>query len=1192
MSDLIDTEARAQAISDTSAHLLVEAGAGTGKTSVLVSKVIHLLKTDTVQIDEIAAITFTESAAQELRARIETELGKESLANKDNQNIARALQGLPTATITTIHGFAQSLLMRDGYSIGVPFGFTVVDESAAKYRLKNQLRQLLYKSLQNPELRNILIASQALGVSNYHLDELWKQCNDKFYMSTKTEYVKFDSEFQNNIMVSTAPKIDEISTLIVSCKNYICTEENDRLFILLRNFIYWQKLLPNDPTLFQVIEWLLLIREQKVSRIGNKTNWPGTDINDIRNILQEVFNFRKKILQVVIDSVLPMLASWFLDEATKISHERKLAGELRFQDLLVYCHEMLATNIEVREKVAKRYKYILVDEFQDTDQLQVNILRLLSNLPDGTQGSRLFYVGDPKQSIYRFRGADIDLYREVRNTIAKDAPLQLVTNFRSRFEILETVNKIFTHLLQANGDLVTKDSGEGFVLEPEEMSKSYDPALGYEKSQTSASNSGEAFQALVPSRTVEKSNIVFLQQLFDTDRSASERRKAESKAIAELIKKVVTSPWLVGEKNLERPATFGDIAIIIPRRTGLHELRSVLEEESIPYQLPSSDLIFSNQLVQDLIACIKAVVMPYKEFYVYAALRSALFGCSDNDLHNYRSQGGVWYLGNKKDIEGISDQIITSEDFYLNATGQYDISAYEKVLLAIQRVQHLNSIYKQYGIINMMAKLVDTTGVYPLAQISQYPAESQLALDYIINKIVNYGKNLSALPDDLLDFIEAEKDNYPRADLFEDDQVVHNAVRIVTIHASKGLEYPIVIMAELGSGVLKREKANIIFDDTSANKGIHIKINDQMKTSGYDEATIRYEYLSRAELYRLCYVAATRAQDHLVISLFYQPSSHVEVSLAEVIHNIVESDDSLMTKVKDFNDDFTQISQTQIETRLLQESKKTISDNNFSTTAESGFLQNMNIVDWKNTLPYHKGENLLFDMTNINFFRNITSECQSKIFSHLSHSHQLLMAIGSDNISTAKFGHSVFTSTTSTEQIKRLLKLYIREKATSKDSIFQKPERYSSRFLDENIISAYQIYKENLVSYVAQSNNILQEIPAFFTVGSFTFESSIDAIFINDREAQILDYFHLSTMQQKEFLSDSLAAKVNFVLACLRLGLHSLSVSSLGYINKECLLLYPVTPSSCSLFLFPSDQVIQIFQDFTSMLTEEFCKSQ
>ncbi len=1183
MKDFLDGEARDKAIHDQSPHLLVEAGAGTGKTSVLVSKIVYLLKTSEVKIAEIAAITFTESAAAELRERLGAELNKELDKNGDNQNLLKALSGLPAATITTIHGFAHSLLQRYAHTIGIPFGFSVIDESAVKYRLKNQLMRIIYKSFDDEDKKNILLTAQTLGVTDYHLNELWKLCNEKFYKLADHSGIKFGFEQQHSIVSEAMPKVSQIRDIANQLKDFTCESESDKLFLLLKRLASWQSLLPAEPSFSQLLEWLLLIGEQKPSRTGNKANWPDADITELRNLVKEVSDLRKDILQNVIDLSLPYLAFWMTSEAAKAGLERKLSGELRFQDLLVYCYELLEDDAEVRGKIALQYKYILVDEFQDTDELQLSILGLLADLPEGKQGSKLFYVGDPKQSIYRFRGADVGLYRQTRSKIANDLPLQLVTNFRSRSEVLETVNRIFTHLIQANGDLIPGDTD---FHGRSRVSDDNDEDVTFADAHPASPGEGttEAFQPLVGARSSDQSNIVFLEQLFKSSSTVSERRQRESEAVVAVITEAVSSPWMVGDDNAERPADFSDIAIVIQRRTGLNELRTALERARIPYQLPSSDLIFANQFVQDLLACIRAVVMPYQEYYILGALRTIIFGCSDIDLQEYKSKGGTWQPYTRHESYFSRNQLVEVSDRIIASVNNYGMTSDYKVYSAMSHIYYLHNVYKNFGIPDMVAKLVDSSCIYALASLSQFSYESKLALDYIINKIISYAKDPDLLPQDLLDLIEAEKGNYPRAELFEDYAASRNAVKVVTIHGAKGLEYPIVILTELGAAPLVREKPNIILDTSQElHKGsINIRINEQLKTSGYDEATDEYERLERAELYRLLYVAATRARDHLVISLSYKPSVSAKPSLAEVIHNIVESDEYLLSKVSTID----AARETGGENKLYAPALK--SSDPVSTPQEDlQFLNGGSIVDWQHELENYQKEKIFFGVINMDFLENIFSAHPVETLRELLLPLLTAQLINFDITKVTELNDNIFINMKDAKELQALIDILIMRKPASKSSV---PAEYSDSFEEKNIYHAYQIYEDHILNYLEENSSLSKDVPIIFSFSGITFESMADICSVGDGGSIVLDYSLLTQVQKGiSFLSGE-HREVALALNCFRLGFYSLAMDSVGDTVKNCLFLYPISPSSCTSLLISGADATAIFQELLPAVSELLCQ--
>ncbi len=1174
---LADAEIRKSAVYGDGDELLVEAGAGTGKTSILVSKVVHLIKDRKVKIANIAAITFTEAAAEELAQRIERELRRESEALPDNKYLATALSELAGASITTIHGFAQSILMRYGYKIGLPSELTILDESVIKYRLKKQFTSVFYELLTDKDKQDVIILAQALGLSDYHFNELWQLCNENWYL---VPAAFSEGDFDVNLLVrkltnDIETKAEQLCSLASDCRGYMtsCVDQEDKLFLLLKKLSAWSDLLGAEPGVGEILDWISLIQDPRGTNKGNKKNWPGVDINSLRTEIEQISSLRKSILQVSLDQILPVVLAQFLTKAKEMALARKFSGELRFQDLLVYCRELLMTNFDIRQKVILQYSHILVDEFQDTDQLQLDIVNLLGRRNnENEQGVNLFYVGDPKQSIYRFRGADIELYRKVRSYSSKDKPLEITTNFRSRPLILEAVNKLFANLLQADGDIVDNSNPTYPISDGEDTSL--------------------AFRPLIPARenSADEREVMFFGGPMESNTTAGERRRCESRDIAAVIQKVLRESWTVEDNGQTRPAELRDIAIIIPKRTGLAELKTALEEAKIAYKLPSSELVFSNPLVQDLIACIKAVIFPARQDYILAALRSTVFGCGDSDLLEYRLSGGKWvYEGDAVTLDRYRPVEISYQELSVDIKEANDNSL--KVLSALQEIVRLHKEAFTYGPIVMLSRLVDKSNLYALANLLDDPVETKIALDYVIDKILIYCRDNDNALYDLTDFIEAEKGNFPRAELFEEILGKSNAVNIVTIHGSKGLEYPIVLLAELG-GTTTREKPAILFSDRQEENGniVEIRVNDQIKTSGYDPATNTYTRLERAELYRLCYVAATRARDHLIVMLYHKVSLYGNPSMAQVLYEIISTDEYLSTFSASVEatdtlpgDQLLPKENTSLSSDLLQKG--------IEVTKEVQLPKGALFSDWyRQYKSYSKSQSIpevinllsVFKLIGDIDMRGLEKKLEDSHFSHRT--FQLSKAlINIDTYSSVVFDGSICRSV-------KNLPLDDKRKLTAEDIMqclyYGNDNNYFGHNIEE-IADCVDFYHREIMPLLPETKGrILKDVPVMVNSGGLFFEGQIDVLRQDSYSVMLFDYVRLFSEQKyRDLISTDSLLQLQLQDA-IRLGAYTAGLRQSGFEVSKYILLCSSGQGAYSLFFTDdADTLVEIFHDFSGQLS-------
>ncbi|HEV2362549.1 MAG TPA: UvrD-helicase domain-containing protein, partial [Acidimicrobiales bacterium] len=399
-----------------------------------------------------------------------------------------------------------------------------------------------------------------------------------------------------------------------------CRNSDDRLLISLRRIAdLTAELDAAGDDWPEVLRLLVHAPAISHKNTGNQGNW--RDIAEARRLVgavaASVDEATAAIGAVVAEAVLARLSRYAVDSA----RERAAAGRLRFHDLLVLCRDLLGTE-EVRSALRRRWTHVLVDEFQDTDPIQLEIARRLAGGPDGSPDpGRLFFVGDPKQSIYRFRHADISMYAAARDQLVATR-LNLTTNFRSVPGILHWVNSVFGLLMQPRLD------GTGGVQ--------------------------AEFTHLAPVRRPNEGRPPVLVTGGGVTDKIDDIRVREAASVAGLIERVIGESWPVGDRDggPERGATLADIAVLVPRRIALGPIENELDAAGIAYRVMSSSLVYGTEEVRDLISIARAIDSPADDVAVVAALRSPAFGCGDDDLVRHRHAGGRWDYTVQSGTEG------------------------------------------------------------------------------------------------------------------------------------------------------------------------------------------------------------------------------------------------------------------------------------------------------------------------------------------------------------------------------------------------------------------------------------------------------------------------------------------------------------------------------------------------------------
>ena len=442
-----------------------------------------------------------------------------------------------------------------------------------------------------------------------------------------------------------------------------------------------------------------------------------------------------------------------------------------------------------------------------------------SDLP--VDPGRLFFVGDPKQSIYRFRRADVALFLEVADRHGDDR-LSLTGNHRSVPGIIDWVNFVFGSLL---------GSGESGIQ--------------------------PAYESLVPRRPAHSGVIGGLPPValiggaHETPAGGSaptinDVRDSEARDMVDAIVRIRDERWPVGPEG--RAATLEDIAVLIPTRTGLGNLQDAFESARIPYRLESSSLIYDTIEVHELLTVLRAVDDPTDHVSIVAALRSSSFGCGDDDLLTYRQARGSWdYRDTPPDELDPSHPVITgmaglhqlhAQRWWQDVSGLIELVMQERKLLELGLDEgRPRDVWRRLRFVADQARqFTDSYG----GDLRRYLAWVELQQR---------------------DDVRAVEVVLPESD---DD-----AVRVLTVHGAKGLEFPIVFLTGLSRPGSFESGPQVLWGPD----GPEVRLTKRVKTGGFDELATREAAMNQAQDLRLLYVAATRARDHLVVSLHHQASA-------------------------------------------------------------------------------------------------------------------------------------------------------------------------------------------------------------------------------------------------------------------------------------------------------------------------------
>lgn len=828
---------------DIDRHICVTAGAGSGKTTVLVERYLKILREGNVNPQEIVAITFTDKAAAEMKERIIEELSVQEERQGSEQD--NSLQGLrekmSTAHISTIHAFCSRILREFPFQAGVPANFSILQGIDQKLLLQQIIRETLRNIATNAEdehrdqLTHLL---RRYGGQQKLVDFFATMINQREVLEHLIQEIygnPNDTEIRGTLRKRALEEL--MSTIDIPestrCLNIVLQVATGRNAEAVRDLTQQLEILYQqnpDPSgtlnLLREIAYSITTARNDIAKrdfLGNRVTTAGieAEITFLVSTAQKIKavspiedNENTADENETDDDFLLSTTRDLLTLYKRISEAYRTAklsqGKLDFTDLQLKTRDLLRHNKKIRETLIKRHKYYMVDEYQDTNELQSELVMLLTN---ELQSANLFIVGDPKQSIYAFRGADVRVFDKTKQKIVNDggSNIQLPENFRSLRDTVGFVNYFFAHLM-----------GDGTENEFE---------VEY-----------EALTQARPSQTKGAVEILLGNQ--------GEASVDEYTLIAQHIKTMTANTHGTSEEGggqeAEPPIDYGDIAILIRSRRHLPDIENALLEAGIPYLTTGGVGFYQRQEIYDIWNYLNFLNAPTEnQTSLAAVLRGPAFGISDTELYEISLQTAGNFWSKAQEYQTHSDRLRTV------------IATLKRHCQLARRMpvnQLIVAIVNETGMIGTLK-----TGKQGQQRWSNYQKLLELARNF------DGDENKQTLPDfiEFLDILITEEPQEGQAPI----EASSGAVRIMTIHAAKGLQFPIAILPRLDRGAqIDREP---FIDETLGIGFSPLKPDDgYRKTEPEIVAHIKNRGNAKetAEKKRLFYVGATRAQDRLILS--------------------------------------------------------------------------------------------------------------------------------------------------------------------------------------------------------------------------------------------------------------------------------------------------------------------------------------
>lgn len=808
-----DEEARRRIRESLAESLIVEASAGTGKTTELINRIVAVIRAGRARIQNIVAVTFTNKAAGELKLRLREELDK---ARAGSAAVEEALKFLEEASIGTIHSFCAQILRERPVEARVDPDFEELNEQEAGRLYQAAFRAWLERRLNedSPGLRRAFarLAWRDSWDESAPLEQLQWAGRKLVEWRDYPAPWRRESFAREEEIRSIVTRVRELAELSAHPRRVA-----DNLYRSLapaRHLAGWIERHDKD---YDALEGLLLKLGRDLRRDLRKGSGPYGDVTRESlverrdDVLRWIEDFRRRA-----DAGL---AAGLREEMRGLLEEYELrkqrAGKLDFVDLLIRVRDLVRDQAEVRRYLQSRFTHLFIDEFQDTDPLQSEILLLLA-ADDPAESNwervrpapgKLFLVGDPKQSIYKFRRADMVLYRQIRDGLMERGAgfVKLTRSYRSVRNIQQFVNMAFE--TEMNGDV---DAGQAdyWPLEEERDDAAGRPSV-----------------IALPVPRPYKTRIA---------------KEAINRSLPDAIAAFID--WLVNDSGWGFRAR--DIAVLFRRRTQAgsdltREYARALEARGIEHLLAGSKSFHRREEVETMRAALTAIEWPDDELHVFATLKGSLFAIADEILLRYRhAHGRLHPFRRPEEFEDVFAPVVEAlallGDLHRQRNRQ-PFAATVNALIEATRA-HAGFVLRPGGnqILANVARLAD------------------LARSYEISGGISFRGFVEELA------AQAEKEEASEAPVLEEDS---DGVRLMTVHGAKGLEFPVVILADLTANIAAREPDQFIDGEKklSAVRLLRCAPWELIEKEASESAR------ERAEGIRVAYVAATRARDLLVV---------------------------------------------------------------------------------------------------------------------------------------------------------------------------------------------------------------------------------------------------------------------------------------------------------------------------------------
>ncbi len=910
MSETKWTREQNLAINEKGSNILVAAAAGSGKTAVLVERIINKVINEKIDIDKILVVTFTNAAASEMRERILDAIYKRLEEERDNSHLQRQINLLNKASISTIHAFCLDVIRNNFFEIDTSANFRVGDttevelikqeviEDLFEQKYEEENKEFLnlietYTNYRNDDKLKEIVLDIYKFIQSTPFPEKWvKEKIEKFNYQTDTDFAKTKwgkiilkelfSQIEECIL-----KLEKISketakfwelekfTLVLSqdiekLKSLINQDISwDKLYYLINDFT-WQKWPVDKKVTIDLKNEAKEIRDsvkKQVTKIASKVM-----ICDSKEANEDINGMYKTLLN---------LANLVLEFTEKFKQAKKEKNIIDFNDIEHLALEILVNkeNLNEKTKVAKDYmkkfEEIDIDEYQDSNLVQEYILNSIS------RGNNIFMVGDVKQSIYRFRQARPELFLEKYETYKLEEKnskngekIQLFKNFRSRKNILDITNNIFKNIMSKEiGEIEyneneylnyganypeQKEKSEIYVINLKELEEDELSIVSKTKNKDDLNNIKYESIENINAKDNYSKNIAENLNPDDEEESQEERIEdvvLEARFVAKKVKELINSEIEVYDKKQGlRKVSYRDIAILLRSTSSAAPIyEKELNELEIPVFSDSSTTYLESVEIETMMSLLKIIDNPMQDIPLVTVLRSSIGNFTDNDLIEIR----------------LTDRKCSFYEAMLKSRTKVDNEIKEKISKLLDNLEKWRKEAEYLSLDELIWEIYLDTGYYHFVSLMPNGNVRQANLKILFEKARDFeNTNFNGLFHfiNFMDRLKGSGGDLSSAKLIGENEDV---VRIMSIHKSKGLEFPIVFLCNTGKKFnMKDLNENIILHQDLGIGPKYIDTENRIEYNTLAKEALKLqaqkEIISEEE--RVLYVGLTRAKEKLIIT--------------------------------------------------------------------------------------------------------------------------------------------------------------------------------------------------------------------------------------------------------------------------------------------------------------------------------------